>query len=68
MAGSSSKKRGNSPVPSQIEIDAELNVNDRHPLAGLDAERRNAGRIETIASVLARLALSNSDREKEVAS
>ena len=68
MTGSSSKKRGNSPIPSQIEIDAELNENDRHQLAGLDAQRRSDGRIETLASVLARLALSNSDKEKEVAS
>jgi hypothetical protein len=49
-------------------IDAELNENDRHPLAGLDAQRRNDGRIETVASVLARLALRNCDREKEVES
>jgi hypothetical protein len=68
MTSNPEKKPRRTPHPAEIVIASGLKPNDHHPLAGIDPERRNDGRIDTIASVLAKLALRQSNQEKEVAS
>jgi hypothetical protein len=45
-----------------------LPPNDHHPLVGLSPERRAEDRLQAIASVLAKLALRNTNPSNEVLS
>ncbi len=50
------KPRTRAPAPVILRLRQDLAPNDSHPLSGIDPERRNAERLQLIASILARLA------------
>jgi hypothetical protein len=60
--------RSRTPASAAIVLAEGLPPNDRHPLVGLSPERRAEGRLRTIASVLAKLALRNTIHHNEVPS
>ena len=59
------KPRTRAPAPVILRLRQDLKPNDRHPLSGIDPERRNAERVQLIASVLARLANGPSAEESK---
>lgn len=50
------KPRTRTPIPVILRLRQDLKTNENHPLSGINPERRNAERVQLIASVLARLA------------
>lgn len=57
--------RSRTPASATIVMAEGLPPNDHHPLVGLSPERRAEGRLRTIASVLAKLALRTTNHDNE---
>jgi hypothetical protein len=60
------KPRTRAPAPVILRLRQDLKPNEHHPLSGIDPERRNAERVQLIASVLARLANGQSAEADKV--
>ncbi|TWT51712.1 hypothetical protein KOR42_33990 [Thalassoglobus neptunius] len=62
---SSRRRRKPAPVPVILKLHQQLDENENHPLRNMDAERRGVDRQHLIATILARIADSESRNQSD---